>query len=78
MITISSKAGQAMAKAGKALQDAELAVNAELQRVAADKSTDFSSEIHQRFQECRLAWQVACEAVTKELINGQHHEAEGD
>lgn len=78
MITISSKAGQRLAKAGKALQDAELAVNAELQRVAADKNADFSSELHRYFQKCRLDWQVACEAVTKELMDGQHHEAEGD
>lgn len=78
MITISSKAGQAMAKAGKALQDAEMAVNAEMQRVASDKSAEFSSELHRHFQKCRLGWQEACEVVTKELMDGQHHEAEGD
>ena len=78
MITITSKAGQRLAKAGRALWAAEEAVNKELERIAESKGAEFDYALKYDLDKARQEWQKASEQLTNELIASRHHEAEGD
>nr|WP_287838028.1 hypothetical protein [Halomonas sp.] len=79
MITISSKAGQRMAKADAALEAAEEA----LRNLLADAKDPAAYLERLRSPEegaCMAAmaeWEAAAKALADELRDGGHHEAEG-
>lgn len=74
MITITSKAGQRLAKAAHRLQVAEYAINEAIK----GRDDEEVSACNRALTDARREWQASAAEVSQELIADRHHEAEGD